>query len=245
MMKNENKLVMLESFFSSKTSNNEIIYRLDNLFLSIDSRKSMIYQLTYENDESVMLENYLDSLPNDWDSMESLFDKFITNGEIVNQYSFQECEDLYSLELFKRNKNSKAKVDWAVYYMTILDFKSSVRRLFIAMLISYGFYTFLIKLVNLFIKNESSSILKMNFILLINCSIGFLIFVVFRIFDLFYKKKKISLFIHEVKKLKPQELYGNKLKDIVTNKTSIDFYKKFDSALMEADDRSLRLINFI
>ena len=27
-MKNENKLVMLERFFSSKTSNNEIVYQL-------------------------------------------------------------------------------------------------------------------------------------------------------------------------------------------------------------------------
>lgn len=243
-MKNENKLVMLERFFSSKTSNNEIVYRLGDLFLNIDLNKSMIYQLTYESDESVMLENYLDSLPNDWDSMESLFDQFITNGEVVNRYSFQECEDLYSLELFKRNKNSQAKVDWAVYYMTVLDFKSSVRRFLIAMLISYGFFTFFIELTNLFIRQDSSSILKIAFIFFINCSIVFLVFVIFKIFVLFYKKKMISLFINEVKKLKPQELYGSKLKDIVVDKTSIDFYNKFDTALMEADDRSLRLINF-
>lgn len=243
-MKNENKLVMLERFFSSKTSNNEIVYRLGDLFLNIDLNKSMIYQLTYESDESVMLENYLDSLPNDWDSMESLFDQFITNGEVVNRYSFQECEDLYSLELFKRNKNSQAKVDWAVYYMTVLDFKSSVRRFLIAMLISYGFFTFFIELTNLFIRQDSSSILKIAFIFFINCSIVFLVFVIFKIFVLFYKKKMISLFINEVKKLKPQELYGSKLKDIVVDKTSIDFYNKFDAALMEADDRSLRLINF-
>lgn len=243
-MKNENKLVMLERFFSSKTSNNEIVYRLGDLFLNIDLNKSMIYQLTYESDESVMLENYLDSLPNDWDSMESLFDQFITNGEIVNLYSFYECEDLYSLELFKRNKNSQAKIDWAVYYMTVLDFKSSVRRFLIAMLISYGFFTFFIELTNLFIRQDSSSILKIAFIFFINCSIVFLVFVIFKIFVLFYKKKMISLFINEVKKLKPQELYGSKLKDIVVDKTSIDFYNKFDAALMEADDRSLRLINF-
>lgn len=243
-MKNENKLVMLERFFSSKTSNNEIVYRLGDLFLNIDLNKSMIYQLTYESDESVMLENYLDSLPNDWDSMESLFDQFIANGEIVNLYSFYECEDLYSLELFKRNKNSQAKVDWAVYYMTVLDFKSSVRRFLIAMLISYGFFTFFIELTNLFIRQDSSSILKIAFIFFINCSIVFLVFVIFKIFVLFYKKKMISLFINEVKKLKPQELYGSKLKDIVVDKTSIDFYNKFDAALMEADDRSLRLINF-
>ena len=73
----------------------------------------------------------------------------------------------------------------------------------------------------------------------------FLAFVIFKIFVLFYTKNKISLFINEVKKLKPQELYGNKLKDIIVNKTSIDFYNKFDAALMEGDDRSLRLINFI
>ena len=168
-MKNENKLVMLERFFSSKTSNNEIVYRLGDLFLNIDLNKSMIYQLTYESDESVMLENYLDSLPNDWDSMESLFDQFITNGEIVNLYSFYECEDFYSLELFKRNKNSQAKIDWAVYYMTVLDFKSSVRRFLIAMLISYGFFTFFIELTNLFIRQDSSSILKIAFIFFINC----------------------------------------------------------------------------
>lgn len=244
-MKNENKLVMLERFFSSKTSNKEIVYRLDDLFLKMDSNKSMIYQLTYESDESVLLRNYLDSLPNDWDSIESLFEQFITNGEVVNRYSFQEYEDLYSLELFKRNKNSQAKVDWAVYYMTVLDFKSSVYRFFIAMLISYGFFTFFIELANLFIKQDSSSILKTAFILLINCFIVFLVFVIFKIFVLFYKKKKISLFINEIKKLKPQELCGSKLKDIVVNKTSIDFYNKFDSALIEADDRSLRLINFI
>lgn len=244
-MKNENKLVMLERFFSSKTSNKEIIYRLDDLFLKMDSNKSMIYQLTYESDESVLLRNYLDSLPNDWDSMESLFEQFIINGEVINRYSFQEYEDLYSLELFKRNKNSQEKVDWAVYYMTVLDFKSSVRRFLIAMLISYGVFTFFIELANLFIKQDSLSILKTAFILLINCFIVFLVFVIFKIFVLFYKKKKISLFINEIKKLKPQEFYGSKLKDIVVNKTSIDFYNKFDSALMEADDRSLRLINFI
>lgn len=244
-MKNENKLVMLERFFSSKTSNNEIVYRLGDLFLNIDFNKSMIYQLTYESDESVMLKNYLDSLPNDWDSMESLFDQFITNGEVVSRYSFQECEDLYSLELFKRNKNSQAKVDWAVYYMTVLDFKSSVRRFLIAMLISYGFFTFCIELTNLFIRQDSFSILNIAFIFLINCSIVSLVFVIFKIFVLFYKNKKISLFINEVKKLKPQELYGTKLKDIVVDKTSIDFYNKFDSALMEADDYSLKLINFI
>ena len=211
----------------------------------MDSNQSMVYQLTYESDESIMLKNYFDALPNDWDSMETLFDQFITDGEVITQYSFQECEDLYSLELFKRNKNSKAKVDWAVYYMTVLDFKSSVRQFFIAMLISYGFFTFFIELANLFIRQDSSSILKTSFILLINCSIGFLGFVIFKIFVLFDKKKKIALFINEIKKLKPQELYGSKLKDIIVNKTSIDFYNKFDSALMEADDRSLRLINFI
>ena len=211
----------------------------------MDSNQSMVYQLTYESDESIMLKNYLDALPNDWDSMETLFDQFITDGEVITQYSFQECEDLYSLELFKRNKNSKAKVDWAIYYMTILDFKSSVRQFFIAMLISYGFFTFFIELANLFIRQDSSSILKTAFILLINCFIGFLVFVIFKIFVLFYKKKKISLFINEIKELKPQELYGSKLKDIVVNKTSIDFYNKFDAALMEADDYPLKLINFI
>ena len=244
-MKNENKFVMLERFFSSKTSNNDIVYQLGDLFLSMDSNKSMVYQLTYESDESIMLKNYLDALPNDWDSMETLFDQFITDGEVITQYSFQECEDLYSLELFKRNKNSKAKVDWAIYYMTVLDFKSSVRRFFIAMLISYGCFTFFIEVLNLFIRQDSASILETAFILLINCSMVFLAFVIFKIFVLFYTKNKSSLFINEVKKLKPQELYGSKLKDIVVNKTSIDFYNKFDAALMEADDRSLRLINFI
>lgn len=244
-MKNENKFVMLERFFSSKTSNNDIVYQLGDLFLSMDSNQSMVYQLTYESDESIMLKNYLDALPNDWDSMETLFDQFITDGEVITQYSFQECEDLYSLELFKRNKNSKAKVDWAIYYMTVLDFKSSVRRFFIAMLISYGFFTFFIELANLFIRQDSASILETAFILLINCSMVFLAFVIFKIFVLFYTKNKISLFINEVKKLKPQELYGNKLKDIIVNKTSIDFYNKFDAALMEADDYPLKLINFI
>lgn len=243
-MKNENKLVMLERFFSRKTSNNEIVYRLDDLFLKIDSNKSMIYQLTYESNESVMLKNYLDSLPNDWDSMEFLFEQFITNGELINRYSFYEFEDLYSLELFKRNKNSQAKVDWAVYYMTVLDFKSSVRRFLIATLISFGFFTFFIELANLFIRQDTLSILGRAFSFLISFSIVSLVFVIFKIFVLFYKKKKISLFINEVKKLKPNELCGSKLKDIVVNKTSIDFYNKFDSALMEADDRSLRLINF-
>lgn len=244
-MKNENKFVMLERFFSSKTSNNDIVYQLGDLFLSMDSNQSMVYQLTYESDESIMLKNYLDALPNDWDSMETLFDQFITDGEVITQYSFQECEDLYSLELFKRNKNSKAKVDWAIYYMTVLDFKSSVRRFFIVMLISYGFFTFFIELANLFIRQDSASILETAFILLINCSMVFLAFVIFKIFVLFYTKNKISLFINEVKKLKPQELYGNKLKDIIVNKTSIDFYNKFDAALMEADDYPLKLINFI
>lgn len=243
-MKNENKLVMLDRFFSSKTSNKEIIYRLEDLFLKMDSNKSMIYQLTYESDESVLLKNYLNSIPDDWNSMESLFEEFITSGEIVNRYSFYECEDLYSLELFKRNKNSLAKVDWAVYYMTVLDFKSSVRRFLIAMLISYSFFTFFIELANLFIRQDNLSILKTAFILLINCSIVALVFIIFKIFVLFYKKKKISLFINEVKKLNPNELCGSKLKDIVVNKTSINFYNKFDSALMAADDRSLRLINF-
>ena len=57
--------------------------QLGDLFLKSNNGKTMIYSYSYKSSEKEKMEEYLNLLPNDLDSMNSLIDRFL-NGSIID-----------------------------------------------------------------------------------------------------------------------------------------------------------------
>lgn len=71
------------------------------------------------------MEEYLNLLPNNLDSMNSLIDRFLNDGIRISKSNFETIEDLFSLEQFQRSKNKRAQLDLAFYSTSIGYFKRS------------------------------------------------------------------------------------------------------------------------
>ena len=85
----------------------------------------MIYSYSYKSSEKEKMEEYLNLLPNDLDSMNSLIDRFLNDGIRISKSNFETIEDLFSLEQFKRSENKRAQLDLAFYSTSIGYFKRS------------------------------------------------------------------------------------------------------------------------
>ncbi len=80
------------------------------------------------------MEEYLNLLPNDLDSMNSLIDRFLNDGIRISKSNFETIEDLYSLEQFKRSENKRAQLD-LVFYTTSVGYFKRVTLITLTMLI--------------------------------------------------------------------------------------------------------------
>lgn len=131
------KLKLLEDFFNSKTYESQIIMQFNELFLIVNYNKAMVYASVEGKIESTKLDNYLKLFPENWESLNSLFDNILDKGREITLSELKAKKDLYSLEQFKDNKNLKEKINLSFYSMTVSSFKDNLYHVF------FCFYTFL------------------------------------------------------------------------------------------------------
>lgn len=124
-MNYNNKVGILSTVLKSKSFSENFVIQLGDLFLKSNDGKTMIYSYSYKSSEKEKMEEYLNLLPNDLDSMNSLIDRFLNDGIRISKSNFETIEDLFSLEQFKRSENKRAQLDLAFYSTSIGYFKRS------------------------------------------------------------------------------------------------------------------------
>ena len=248
-MNKRKKLKLLENFFNSKTSKSQLIMQLDKLFLVVNNNKTMVYALVDGESELIKLDNYLKLLPDSWNSLDNLFDDFLNKGKEITLSEFiVRKKVLYSLEQFKNYKNLKEKINWSFYSLTVLSFKKTLCRVFLWGIIFYLFVCgvfFGISLLGLTKeKIPTSEIIPGSITVFISILVTCLIFVIYESISLLLKRKKISKIVKEIDKLPFYEFTIEKVNEIVSKKTSRNFYTSFDYRMLTCNDLSLELINF-
>ena len=124
-MNYNNKVGILSTVLKSKSFSENFVIQLGDLFLKSNDGKTMIYSYSYKSSEKEKMEEYLNLLLNDLDSMNSLIDRFLNDGIRISKSNFETIEDLFSLEQFKRSENKRAQLDLAFYSTSIGYFKRS------------------------------------------------------------------------------------------------------------------------
>ena len=125
-MNSNDKVSILSTVLKSKSFSENFILQLGDLFLKSNDGKTMIYSYSYKSSEKEKMEEYLNLLPNNLDSMNSLINRFLNDGIRISKSNFETIEDLYSLEQFKRSENKRAQLDLVFYSTSIEYFKRSV-----------------------------------------------------------------------------------------------------------------------
>lgn len=120
------KVNILSTVLKSKSFSENFVIQLGDLFLKSNDGKTMIYSYSYKSSEKEKMEEYLNLLPNNLNSMNSLIDRFLNDGIRISKSNFETIEDLFSLEQFKRSENKRAQLDLAFYITSIGYFKRSV-----------------------------------------------------------------------------------------------------------------------
>lgn len=82
-MNNNDKIRILSTVLKSKSFSENFILQLGDLFLKSNNGKTMIYSCSYKSSEKEKMEEYLNLLQNDLDSMNSLINRFL-NGSIID-----------------------------------------------------------------------------------------------------------------------------------------------------------------
>ena len=82
-MNYNDKVGILSTVLKSKSFSENFVIQLGDLFLKSNNGKTMIYSYSYKSSEKEKMEEYLNLLPNDLDSMNSLIDRFL-NGSIID-----------------------------------------------------------------------------------------------------------------------------------------------------------------
>lgn len=223
--------------------------QLDKLFLVVNNNKTMVYALVDGESELIKLDNYLKLLPDSWNSLDNLFDDFLNKGKEITLSEFiVRKKVLYSLEQFKNYKNLKEKINWSFYSLTVLSFKKTLCRVFLWGIIFYLFVCgvfFGISLLGLTKeKIPTSEIIAGSMSLFISIFATYLIFVLYESISFLIKKKKISKIVKEIDKLPFYEFNIENVNEIVSKKTSRNFYTSFDYRILTCNDLSLELINF-
>lgn len=222
--------------------------QFNELFLIVNYNKAMVYASVEGETESTKLDNYLKLLPENWESLNSLFNNFLNKGREIALSELKAKKDLYSLEQFKNNNNLKEKINLSFYSMTVLSFKNRRYRVFYWGLIFYLFVIGVIFVINLlgFLKEKiiTSEMILGSITLFISIFITYLIFVFYELISLLIKKKKISKIMKEIDKLPFEEFNIENVNQIVSKKTSRNFYTSFDYRILTYNDLSLELINF-
>lgn len=122
-MNYNDKVGILSTVLKSKSFSENFVIQLGDLFLKSNDGKTMIYSYSYKSSEKEKMEEYLNLLPNDLDSMNSLIDRFLNDGIRISKSNFETIEDLFSLEQFKRSENKRAQLDLAFYTTSVGYFK--------------------------------------------------------------------------------------------------------------------------
>ena len=122
-MNYNDKIRILSTVLKSKSFSENFVIQLGDLFLKSNDGKTMIYSYSYKSSEKEKMEEYLNLLPNDLDSMNSLIDRFLNDGIRISKSNFETIEDLFSLEQFKRSENKRAQLDLAFYTTSVGYFK--------------------------------------------------------------------------------------------------------------------------
>lgn len=125
-MNSNDKVSILSTVLKSKSFSENFVIQLGDLFLKSNDGKTMIYSYSYKSSEKEKMEEYLNLLPNNLDSMNSLINRFLNDGIRISKSNFETIEDLYSLEQFKRSENKRAQLDLVFYSTSIEYFKRSV-----------------------------------------------------------------------------------------------------------------------
>lgn len=125
-MNSNDKVSILSTVLKSKSFSENFVIQLRDLFLKSNDGKTMIYSYSYKSSEKEKMEEYLNLLPNNLNSMNSLIDRFLNDGIRISKSNFETIEDLFSLEQFKRSENKRAQLDLAFYITSIGYFKRSV-----------------------------------------------------------------------------------------------------------------------
>lgn len=133
-MNYNDKVGILSTVLKSKSFSENFVIQLGDLFLKSNDGKTMIYSYSYKSSEKEKMEEYLNLLPNDLDSMNSLIDRFLNNGILISKSNFETIEDLFSLEQFKRSENKRAQLD-LVFYTTSVGYFKRVTLITLTMLI--------------------------------------------------------------------------------------------------------------
>lgn len=132
--------------------------------------------------------------------------------------------------------------------MTVLSFKENLRRLCLWGIIFYLFVFglfFGISLLGLTKeKIPTSETIAGSTTLFISIFATYLIFVLYESISLLIKKKKISKIVKEIDKLPFYEFNIENVNEIVSKKTSRNFYTSFDYRMLTCNDLSFELINF-
>lgn len=242
------KLKLLEDFFNSKTSESQIIIQFNELFLIVNYNKAMVYASVEGEAGSTKLDNYLKLFPENWESLNSLFYNFLNKGRKITLSELKAKKELYSLEQFKDNKNLKEKINLSFYSMTISSFKDNLYHVFFVLILFYFFLIGVIWGISLLRltkeKIQTSEIISGSITLFIIIFIIYLIFVFYESISLLIKKKKISKIMKEIDKLPFNEFNIENVNQIVSKKTSRNFYTSFDYRILTYNDLSLELINF-
>lgn len=118
-MNYNDKVGILSTVLKSKSFSENFVIQLGDLFLKSNDGKTMIYSYSYKSSEKEKMEEYLNLLPNDLDSMNSLIDRFLNDGIRISKSNFETIEDLFSLEQFKRSENKRAQLDLAFYTTSV------------------------------------------------------------------------------------------------------------------------------
>ena len=222
--------------------------QFNELFLIVNYNKAMVYASVEGETESTKLDNYLKLLPENWESLNSLFNNFLNKGREIALSELKAQKDLFSLEQFKNNNNLKEKINLSFYSMTVSSFKDNLYRVFFVGILFYFFLIgviFGISLLRLTKEEiQTSEIISGSITLFILIFVPYLIFVFYESISLLIKKKKISKIMKEIDKLPFEEFNIENVNQIVSKKTSRNFYTSFDYRILTYNDLSLELINF-
>ena len=222
--------------------------QFNDLFLIVNYNKAMVYASVEGETESTKLDNYLKLLPENWESLNSLFNNFLNKGREIALSELKAQKDLFSLEQFKNNNNLKEKINLSFYSMTVSSFKDNLYRVFFVGILFYFFLIgviFGISLLRLTKEEiQTSEIISGSITLFILIFVPYLIFVFYESISLLIKKKKISKIMKEIDKLPFEEFNIENVNQIVSRKTSRNFYTSFDYRILTYNDLSLELINF-
>ena len=222
--------------------------QFNELFLIVNYNKAMVYASVEGETESTKLDNYLKLLPENWESLNSLFNNFLNKGREIALSELKAQKDLFSLEQFKNNNNLKEKINLTFYSMTVSSFKDNLYRVFFVGILFYFFLIgviFGISLLRLTKEEiQTSEIISGSITLFILIFVPYLIFVFYESISLLIKKKKISKIMKEIDKLPFEEFNIENVNQIVSKKTSRNFYTSFDYRILTYNDLSLELINF-